>query len=103
MRNWVRWSILVAMLGGASVALAQRDVEEYGGAGGDDVALSGRARSTRGSTGGLRMSGGARFVPDAHTVRRGDTLWDITGFYYGNPWEWPRVWSYNPEITNPHW
>jgi hypothetical protein len=42
-------------------------------------------------------------VPDVYTVRRGDTLWDITGRYYGNPWYWPRVWSYNPEVTNPHW
>jgi len=38
-----------------------------------------------------------------YTVRRGDTLWDITGRYLRNPWQWPRVWSYNPEITNPHW
>ena len=38
-----------------------------------------------------------------YTVQRGDTLWDITRRYYGNPYEWPRVWSYNPEITNPHW
>jgi len=42
-------------------------------------------------------------VPPTHTVARGDTLWDISGRYYGNPWDWPRLWSYNPEITNPHW
>ncbi len=42
-------------------------------------------------------------VPGVYTVRRGDTLWDITGRFYGNPYHWPRVWSYNPEITNPHW
>lgn len=42
-------------------------------------------------------------VPRSHVVRRGDTLWDICWFYFNNPWEWPRVWSYNPEITNPHW
>lgn len=47
--------------------------------------------------------GGARNVPPVYTVRRGDTLWDITGRFYGNPWGWPQVWSYNPEITNPHW
>src|SRR5690606_11495260 len=54
---------------------------------------------------GVRISGHARslLIPETYTVRRGDTLWDVTGRYYGNPWEWPRVWSYNPEITNPHW
>ena len=42
-------------------------------------------------------------VPDAHTVVKGDTLWDICDHYYNNPWQWPRVWSYNPDILNPHW
>ncbi len=42
-------------------------------------------------------------VPDYHEVRAGDTLWGISDQYFGNPWEWPRVWSYNPEVTNPHW
>jgi LysM domain len=45
----------------------------------------------------------SRYVPEAHTVRRGDTLWDISGQYYKNPYNWPRVWAYNPQIQNPHW
>lgn len=54
---------------------------------------------------GIRITGTVRHrvVPRTYTVRRGDTLWDVTGRFYGNPWEWPRVWSYNPEVTNPHW
>ena len=42
-------------------------------------------------------------MPNSHTVKEGDTLWDITQTYYGDPYRWPQVWSYNPEITNPHW
>jgi hypothetical protein len=42
-------------------------------------------------------------VPELHTVQEGDTLWDITESYYGDPYRWPQVWSYNPDITNPHW
>ncbi len=42
-------------------------------------------------------------TPTDHEVRQGDTLWDISFFYFNNPWEWPKVWSYNPDITNPHW
>jgi hypothetical protein len=38
-----------------------------------------------------------------HTVERGDTLWDLSQKYLGSPWYWPKVWSYNPEIANPHW
>jgi hypothetical protein len=42
-------------------------------------------------------------VPELHVVRTGDTLWDICWFYFNDPWQWPKVWSYNPQITNPHW
>src|SRR5690606_15092968 len=42
-------------------------------------------------------------APLVHEVRSGDTLWDSCWFYFNNPWEWPRIWSYNAGITNPHW
>jgi hypothetical protein len=38
-----------------------------------------------------------------HTVVPGDTLWDLSQQHLGSPWYWPKVWSYNPEIANPHW
>ncbi len=38
-----------------------------------------------------------------HTVVKDDTLWDLSQKYLGSPWYWPKVWSYNPEIANPHW
>ncbi len=42
-------------------------------------------------------------VPEVHVVQRGDTLWDISNGYFRNPWYWPKLWSFNPLITNPHW
>jgi hypothetical protein len=42
-------------------------------------------------------------VPELHVVRKGDTLWDICWYYFNDPWQWPKVWSYNPQISNPHW
>jgi hypothetical protein len=42
-------------------------------------------------------------TPELHVVRRGDTLWDICWYYFNDPWQWPKVWSYNAQITNPHW
>jgi hypothetical protein len=51
--------------------------------------------------GGPSYQGGE--VPYSHVVRRGDTLWDICGSYFQNPYQWPRIWSYNPQIKNPHW
>jgi hypothetical protein len=42
-------------------------------------------------------------VPEHHVIRKGDTLWDLSWLYFNDPWQWPKVWSYNPSITNPHW
>ena len=42
-------------------------------------------------------------VPDSYTVKHGDTLWAICDTYFQNPYQWPRIWSYNPQIQNPHW
>lgn len=42
-------------------------------------------------------------APTTHQVVPGDTLWDLSEHYLGSPWQWPRVWSFNPEIENPHW
>jgi hypothetical protein len=41
--------------------------------------------------------------PDTYTIKPGDTLWDLSGRFLNNPWYWPKIWSYNPEIANPHW
>lgn len=37
-----------------------------------------------------------------HTVKKGDTLWDICEKYYGDSDLWPKLWQMNPFITNPH-
>jgi hypothetical protein len=42
-------------------------------------------------------------TPELHVVKRGDTLWDICWYYFNDPWQWPKVWSYNPQVSNPHW
>jgi hypothetical protein len=36
-------------------------------------------------------------------VNGGDTLWEISSAFLGNPYYWPRLWSINDYITNPHW
>ncbi len=44
----------------------------------------------------------AETAPDRYTVVRGDTLWDISDRFLKEPWFWPTIWDYNPQIENPH-
>jgi len=38
-----------------------------------------------------------------HIVEKGDTLWDLSGKYLGNPYAWPQIWELNQWIKDPHW
>lgn len=40
--------------------------------------------------------------PTRYVVVKGDTLWDISARFLETPWRWPEVWSFNPQIENPH-
>ncbi|NOY13457.1 MAG: LysM peptidoglycan-binding domain-containing protein [Deltaproteobacteria bacterium] len=37
-----------------------------------------------------------------YTIKKGDTLWDISQRFINDPYYWPNVWAENPDITNPH-
>lgn len=53
------------------------------------------------------MQSGGFVVGKKHTVSRGDTLWDLSGKYYKNPFMWGRIYNANfksvanPDLINP--
>lgn len=72
------------------------------------MALSAPAAAVAQDFGGsdVEPTGSTQAPPQAaetHVVESGDTLWDLCSKYLNSPWYWPKIWSYNPQLTNPHW
>ena len=38
-----------------------------------------------------------------YTIKKGDTLWDLSQKFYNSQWDWPGLWEMNQAIKNPHW
>jgi len=49
-----------------------------------------------------------KFIPGEdsgfyYTIKKGDTLWDLSQKFYDSKWDWPGLWEMNDDIKNPHW
>lgn len=103
------------VLGGGNVSSSssrpksgnETDTFDLGSRGGGGGVVRGSGASGTGMVyeGGVHVGsgGGEGVVPAVHVVKKGDTLWELCERYFRNPYQWPRLWSYNPQLQNPHW
>ncbi len=82
--------------------------QNMGGVPGDTapVGASGTDSASMTAGGGLEGAGIAgpalEARPDRYVIQHGDTLWDISRRFWGDPYFWPKLWSFNPYIGNAH-
>lgn len=97
MELWMKRLIQVGLLGVVLLVSPTTWAQKKGGKSAVGVAPQGQSS--------FSFSPGASWsnAPKEYLVQPGDTLWDISRRFLGSPWFWPKLWSKNPHIQNPHW
>ncbi|WP_442909291.1 LysM peptidoglycan-binding domain-containing protein [Ideonella sp. BN130291] len=89
--------------GSASVLMWALAAQPAVAAGNYPVTPQQRATAQQVAQAGVPLSELAPNAPDSHTVKSGDTLWDISRLFLKSPWRWPELWGMNlDQIRNPH-
>ncbi|WCM93058.1 LysM peptidoglycan-binding domain-containing protein [Acidovorax sp. NCPPB 2350] len=91
------------VLGALALAAAALAAPLAGHAQNYPVTADQRATAQQVASRGVPLSELSPTAPDTYVVKRGDTLWGISGIYLQRPWRWPELWGMNLQaIPNPH-
>lgn len=64
---------------------------------------SGKSTTLRGNVDAAGVFNSGSSAAGMYTVKAGDTLSKIAEQAFGQRLMWPKLWSLNPQIQNPHW
>jgi hypothetical protein len=88
---------LLSIAGAAGSAFAQSATSRY------PITPEQRSTADQVAQAGVPLAALAPEAPERYTVKRGDTLWDLSSMYLTSPWRWPELWGMNKDqIGNPH-
>ncbi len=86
-----------------SVLVARAQSEPAGGVTGPQGVGDASVLGPQDGMGGAGLASPALETrPDRYAIQHGDTLWDIARRFWGDPFLWPKLWSFNPYIGNAH-